>query len=313
MSTPDANLEGNMPEGELNVAQLEGALFPKGDSGEIEVLETITTEPGTNAKVTNTGTRTKAKLRFEIPRGNTGATGNGIQGVTKIGTAGLVDTYRITFTDGTYFDFTVTNADVGSAYTKSETDQLLNTKVNKSAITDDYTSARTDADKALLASLYAIKTMKSAIDTVTGLLTNLTTTDKTNLVAAINELVTGLGNKVSTSTYNTKMSSLDGSITSLTNSKQNATYYEASVSGADFTINSTIPAAAGVEYKVHFAASNNTSNARLSVDNGTTFYNVDGCKAVALGGEYLRVVFDGTKFVLMTDLGASAIEYVAEV
>ena len=57
-------------------------------------------------------------------------------------------------------------------------------------------------------------------------------------------------------------------------------------------------------------ATNNTNDARLSVDNGTTFYNIDGCKAIALGGEYLRVVFDGTKFLYMTDLGPSTIEYV---
>ncbi len=313
MSTPDANLEGNMPEGELNVEQLVGSLFPKGDSGEIIILETITTNPGTNAEVENVGTRTKAKLKFYIPRGNTGATGNGIQSITKVGTSGLVDTYRITMTDGTYYDFTVTNADVGSAYTKSETNQLLDAKVDKTSVTDDYSSTKTEADKLKIASLWAIKTMKAAIDSTTGILTNLTTTDKANLVAAINELVTGLGGKVGTSTYTTKMNSLDSSITSLTNTKQNAAYYEASVNGADFTINSTIPVAAGVEYKVHFAATNNTNNARLSVDNGTTFYNVDGCKAVALGGEYLRMMFDGTKFVYMTDMGPSIIEYVAEV
>lgn len=36
--------------------------------------------------------------------------GNGIESVTKIGTVGLVDTYRILFTDGDDFDYTVTNA-----------------------------------------------------------------------------------------------------------------------------------------------------------------------------------------------------------
>ena len=313
MSTPDANLEGNMPEGELNVAQLIGSLFPKGDSGEIIILQTITTNPGTNAEVINSGTRTKAKLTFYIPRGNTGATGNGIEDISKIGTSGLVDTYRITMTDGTYYDFTVTNADVGSAYTKSETDQKLDKKIDKTAITDDYTTTRTEADKSKLASLFAIKTFKSAVDTVTGILANLSTSDKTNLVAAINELVTGLGTKVNTSTYNTKMTSLDSSITNLTNTKQDSTYYESSVNGADFTINCSVPPSTGTEYKIHFAATNNTNDARLSVDNGTTFYNIDGCKAIALGGEYLRVVFDGTKFLYMTDLGPSTIEYVAEV
>lgn len=313
MSTPEANLEGNLPEAQLNTASLQGSLFPKGDSGQIIIERTITTEPETNAEVENIGTRTVARLIFKIPRGYTGATGNGIQGIEKIDTSGLVDTYRITFTNGEYFDFTVTNADVGSAYTKSETNQKLDKKIDKTAITDDYTTTKTDADKSKLASLYAIKTFKSAVDTVTGMLENLSTSDKTNLVAAINELVTGLGTKVNSSNYDTKMASLDRSITNLTNTKQDSTYYESSVNGADFTINCSVPIDTGTEYKIHFAATNSTNNARLSVDNGTTFYNVDGCKAIALAGEYLRVVFDGTKFLYMTDLGPSTIEYVAEV
>ena len=38
-----------------------------------------------------------------------GADGNGITGIEKIGTEGLIDTYRITLTNGTTFDYTVTN------------------------------------------------------------------------------------------------------------------------------------------------------------------------------------------------------------
>lgn len=45
--------------------------------------------------------------------GETGNTGNGIASVSKIGTVGLVDTYRITFTDGSHFDYTVTNGQDG--------------------------------------------------------------------------------------------------------------------------------------------------------------------------------------------------------
>jgi microcystin-dependent protein len=201
MGTPEANLESNsLPDAELNTASLQGSLFPKGDSGEIIIEATITTEPGTNAEVINSGTRSKAKLTFKIPRGNTGATGNGIASVTKVGTQGLVDTYRITMTDGTYYDFTVTNADVGSAYTKTETNQLLDAKVDKTSISDDYTTTKTDADKALVTSLWATKTLKATIDSTTGALANLTTTDKTNLVSAINELVTALSGKAAKAT-----------------------------------------------------------------------------------------------------------------
>ena len=46
--------------------------------------------------------------------GQTGATGNGIASVAKTGTSGLVDTYTITFTDGTTTTFTVTNGANGT-------------------------------------------------------------------------------------------------------------------------------------------------------------------------------------------------------
>lgn len=45
--------------------------------------------------------------------GNTGATGNGIASVSKTGSSGLVDTYTITYTDGTTATFTLTNGKDG--------------------------------------------------------------------------------------------------------------------------------------------------------------------------------------------------------
>lgn len=47
-------------------------------------------------------------------RGATGATGNGIYSIVKTGTSGLVDTYTITFTDGTTTTFDVTNGQDGT-------------------------------------------------------------------------------------------------------------------------------------------------------------------------------------------------------
>lgn len=43
-----------------------------------------------------------------------GADGNGIDRIEKVSTSGLVDTYRIYFTDGTTYDYTVTNGKDGS-------------------------------------------------------------------------------------------------------------------------------------------------------------------------------------------------------
>ena len=57
---------------------------------------------------------------FGIPRGNkgetgaTGETGNGIASIRKTSTSGLVDTYTITYTDGTTTTFTVTNGQNGT-------------------------------------------------------------------------------------------------------------------------------------------------------------------------------------------------------
>lgn len=57
--------------------------------------------------------------------------GRGISSIEKISTNGNVDTYRITYTDATTFDFTITNADIATitAYIDSligniETDML---------------------------------------------------------------------------------------------------------------------------------------------------------------------------------------------
>ena len=47
--------------------------------------------------------------------GSTGATGIGIASISKTGTSGLVDTYTITYTDGTTSAFTVTNGQTGAA------------------------------------------------------------------------------------------------------------------------------------------------------------------------------------------------------
>ena len=54
-------------------------------------------------------------LELGIPKGDTGATGNGIQSISKTGTSGSVDTYTITYTNGQTATFTVTNGEVTQA------------------------------------------------------------------------------------------------------------------------------------------------------------------------------------------------------
>lgn len=55
-------------------------------------------------------------LTLGIPRGNTGSKGdpgNGIDSVTLLSTSGRVKTYRMTFTDGSHFDFSTTDGQDG--------------------------------------------------------------------------------------------------------------------------------------------------------------------------------------------------------
>ena len=57
-----------------------------------------------------TATYSNGVFSFGIPRGDkgeTGDTGNGIESVSLLSTSGLNKTYRITFTDGTHFDYVV--------------------------------------------------------------------------------------------------------------------------------------------------------------------------------------------------------------
>ena len=149
--------------------------------------------------------------------------------------------------------------------------------------------------------------LQDIYDTI-GDLDDLTTTQKDSIVNAINEIVTNVASKVATTDFNT-------AITNLTNNKMNNKYYESTIvtNTADFKINSTTALESGVEFKIHFAQCSSSGNARLSVDNGTNFYNIDSCTGQALSDEYLAVMFDGTKFVYMTGLGPAAIEYVQEV
>lgn len=72
--------------------------------------------------VTKTGTAAAPSFAFAFSNikgnkgdtGDTGETGNGIASIVKTGTSGLVDTYTITFTDGSTTTFTVTNGRDGT-------------------------------------------------------------------------------------------------------------------------------------------------------------------------------------------------------
>lgn len=76
----------------------------------------------------------------EGPQGPIGPTGNGIASITLTGTAGLVDTYTITYTNGTTSTFTVTNGAQGPTGNGISTISLT----SSAGLVDTYTITFTD-------------------------------------------------------------------------------------------------------------------------------------------------------------------------
>lgn len=66
-----------------------------------------------------------------------GPAGKGIQSITKTGTSGLVDTYTITYSDGTTSTFTVTNGSSGADIVTSWETTPSNEKVPSEKLTKD--------------------------------------------------------------------------------------------------------------------------------------------------------------------------------
>lgn len=114
-------------------------------------VDNTTGSPSVNVE-TETDTTTKTKtftfeftgLKGEIGEtGDTGATGNGIVSIDKTSTSGLVDTYTITFTNGTTTTFTVTNgADGATGDTGNGISSIA--KTSTSGLVDTYTITFTD-------------------------------------------------------------------------------------------------------------------------------------------------------------------------
>jgi hypothetical protein len=86
----------------------------KGDAATIAVGTTTTGAPGTSASVTNSGTSSAAVFDFTIPQGADGDDGVSVTGVSLLSTSGLQKTYRMTFSNNTYFDYVVTDGTNGT-------------------------------------------------------------------------------------------------------------------------------------------------------------------------------------------------------
>ena len=91
----------------LQVSYMTGLYGIKGDTAlTFKIGEVRTVPTGEIAKVENVGTNEDIVLDFDIPKGV------GVTAVELISTVGLVKTYRMRFSDNTYFDYDVTDGDI---------------------------------------------------------------------------------------------------------------------------------------------------------------------------------------------------------
>lgn len=92
----------------------EGAPGPQGEPG----IQGEQGDPGAQGSQGKTGERGEAGEQGpegeQGPKGETGPAGAGVVQVLKIATEGLVDTYAVYFTDGSYSTFTITNGADGT-------------------------------------------------------------------------------------------------------------------------------------------------------------------------------------------------------
>ena len=87
----------------------------------VDIEDITMLAPDATPYVTNTGTDTDPVFHLFIPRGK------GISGISKTSTSGLVDTYTITYSDGTTTTFTVSNGRGINTISKTSTSSLVDT------------------------------------------------------------------------------------------------------------------------------------------------------------------------------------------
>lgn len=118
------------------ITDFSGAQGIKGETGATPIIRIGTVVSGSTPSVTISGTAEEPVFNFVLQpgekgeKGDTGLkgdTGNGIASIAKTSSAGLIDTYTITFTDGTTSTFNITNGQDGEVtqeYVDEHDDQL---------------------------------------------------------------------------------------------------------------------------------------------------------------------------------------------
>ena len=115
------------------ISDFSGAQGIRGETGLTPDIQIGTVVSGNAPAVTRSGTNEQPILNFVLEKGakgdtgekgDTGNTGNGIASIVKTSTSGLVDTYTITFTDGTTTTYEVTNGEDGEV-TQEQLDAVI--------------------------------------------------------------------------------------------------------------------------------------------------------------------------------------------
>ena len=123
----------------------------KGETGATPDFSIGSVTKGDDAEATITGTAEEPILNLVLPAGN------GIESIEKTGTAGLVDTYTITFTDETTFTYNVTNGADGN---------VTDVQVEGTSVVDNGVASITGL--ATQAELDRYKTIYNVLPKVTG-------------------------------------------------------------------------------------------------------------------------------------------------
>lgn len=103
-------------------------LFPVGDwnsSSTYNFLDIVSNNGNSYVAKQNvpTGTLLTNETYWQLlSSGTAGPAGNGIQNIAKISTSGVIDTYRITFTNNNYFDYNISNGNINDLALNFELD-----------------------------------------------------------------------------------------------------------------------------------------------------------------------------------------------
>lgn len=109
------------------LADFSGASGIQGETGATPNIQIGTVTSGETPSVTRSGTNENPILNFVLQKGDTGSqgptgpTGNGISSISILTQTSSSTTYRINYTNGTYYDYEVTNGEV----TQAQLDEVI--------------------------------------------------------------------------------------------------------------------------------------------------------------------------------------------